>query len=275
MRSRLVLLIAIVALVVGAIGVVDLFKSKTEPTVATEQVIDNKNEEHVAVWMTTQAYERGEAISAQGVVKKQLPLSEALTFGVREDTEIELSPSILLNRSLKPGDAVLPEYQVEPGEPGYIDLLVTEGMTLYPLEVSDKNLINDYIRPGSFIDILTVSSPNDNLAKNAEKPERFKGMRASMFLKHVKVLNIGGTSDSNSAVTALAPTKEDGLATVVVEVTPDDLAKLALAQRTMHIEIYRSQTYKHHGDIEVRNIIDNYTGIEELRGNVNNPREAL
>ncbi|MCY9852730.1 Flp pilus assembly protein CpaB [Vibrio mediterranei] len=274
MRSRLVLLVAVVALVVGALGVVDLFKSKPQPTIATE-VTENKDEEHVAVWMTTEAYEKGHAITAQGVVKKQLPLSEALSLGVREDAKISFSPSVLLNRSLTPGEIVLPEYQVSPGQSGYIDLLVTEGMTLYPLEVSDKNLINDYIRPGSFIDVLTVSSPNDNLAGNVDKPKRFRGVKASMFLKHVKVLNVGDDKGDNSSVTARSPTKENGLTTVVIEVKPDDLAKLALAQRTMHIEIYRSQTYKQPEYAEVRNIIDNYTGIEELRGNETNPREAL
>ena len=274
MRSRLVLLVAIVALIVGALGVIDLFKSDPQP-IATAAVVENTNEEYVAVWMTTEAYEKGHAISAQGVVKQQLPLNEALALGVREDAQISFSPSILLNRSLDLGDIVLPEYQVSPGQPGYIDLLVTEGMTLYPLEVSDQNLINDYIRPGSFIDILTVSSPNDNLAQNIDKPKRFKGVKASMFLKHVKVLNIGDDAKGDSSVTARSPSKENGLTTVVIEVKPDDLAKLALAQRTMHIEIYRSQTYNKPEYAEVRNVIDNYTGIEELRGNVIDRREAL
>ncbi|MCC8255146.1 Flp pilus assembly protein CpaB [Vibrio campbellii] len=274
MRSRLVLIVAIVALIVGALGVIDLFKSDPQP-IATAAVVENTNEEYVAVWMTTEAYEKGHAISAQGVVKQQLPLNEALALGVREDAQISFSPSILLNRSLDLGDIVLPEYQVSPGQPGYIDLLVTEGMTLYPLEVSDQNLINDYIRPGSFIDILTVSSPNDNLAQNIDKPKRFKGVKASMFLKHVKVLNIGDDAKGDSSVTARSPSKENGLTTVVIEVKPDDLAKLALAQRTMHIEIYRSQTYNKPEYAEVRNVIDNYTGIEELRGNVIDRREAL
>ncbi|PTP55195.1 Flp pilus assembly protein CpaB [Vibrio splendidus] len=274
MRSRLVLLVAIAALIVGALGVVDLFKSEPQST-TTAEVVEEKNEEHVAVWMTTEPYEKGRAIDAQGVVKQQLPLSEALTLGVREDAQISFSPSILLNRSLNAGEIVLPEYQVTPGQSGYIDLLVTEGMTLYPLKVSDKNLINDYIRPGTSIDILTVSSPNDNLAGNIDKPKRFRGVKASMFLKNVKVLNIGNDATGDSSITARAPSKEDGLTTVVIEVSPDELPKLALAQRTMHIEIYRSQTYTQPEYAEVRNIIDNYTGIAELRGNENNPREAL
>ena len=63
MRSRLVLLVAIAALIVGALGVIDLFKSEPQPKVAAETIVE-KNEEHVAVWMTTKAYEKGRAIDA-------------------------------------------------------------------------------------------------------------------------------------------------------------------------------------------------------------------
>ncbi len=50
MRSRLVLLVAIAALIVGvALGVVDLLKSEPQPTTTVEVVEQKKNEEHVAV----------------------------------------------------------------------------------------------------------------------------------------------------------------------------------------------------------------------------------
>ncbi|MFA0071408.1 RcpC/CpaB family pilus assembly protein, partial [Vibrio breoganii] len=84
---------------------------------------------------------------------------------------------------------------------------------------------SDYIRPGTSIDILTVSSPNDNLAGNIDKPKRFRGVKASMFLKNVKVLNIGNDATGDSSITARAPSKEDGLTTVVIEVSPDELPK--------------------------------------------------
>ncbi len=93
-----------------------------------------------------------------------------------------------------------------------------------------------------------------------------------MFLKNVKVLNIGNDETGDSSITARVPSKkEDGLTTVIIEVSPDELPKLALAERTMHIEIYRSQNYTQPEFAEVRDIIDNYTGINELRGNENNP----
>ncbi|EDP59397.1 Flp pilus assembly protein CpaB [Vibrio sp. AND4] len=274
MRSRLVLLVAIVALIVGALGVIDLFKSEPQ-AITTAPVTSNKKEKYVSVWMTTEVYEKGNAIKAQGVVKQQLPLSKALKLGIREDTQISFSPSALLNRGLAQGEVVLPEYQVNPDQPGYIDLLIKDGMTLYPLKVSTQNLIKGYIRPGTFIDILTVSSPNANLATGAEKPKRFKGVKASMFLKHVKVLNIGNDEKDKNPVSARSPSKEESLTTVIIEVKPDDLARLALAQQTLHIEVYRSQTYNQPEYAEVRNIIDNYTGIDELRGNVTSRREEL
>lgn len=276
MRTPLIIFITIVALIVGALGVVDFLNTKDKPTVTTE-VVSPEEDQYVAVWVTTNFYDRGDEVTSQGVAKKQFPLNEALKLGIREDAEISFSPSVLLNRSLKTGEVVLPEYQVAPNQPGYVDLLVSPGMTLYPLQVSNRNLIKDYIRPGSYIDILTVSSPNENLAGNLDKPKRFKGVEATMFLKNVKVLNIGGGDDDseNNYVTAQSPVEEDGVTTVVIEVDPNELTRLALAQRTMHIEVYRSQAYTQSEHAEVRNIIDNYTGIEELRGNERERREAL
>ena len=72
MRSPLVIFVAIVALVVGAFGVIDLLSSKPQPAVTTE-VVGSKENQYVAVWMTTHAYQRGDEITSQGVIKKQMP----------------------------------------------------------------------------------------------------------------------------------------------------------------------------------------------------------
>ncbi|MCW1890313.1 hypothetical protein OK016_17845 [Vibrio chagasii] len=67
-----------------------------------------KSEKHVGVWISTESFEKGHAINAQGVVKQQLPSAEgALTLGVREDAQISFSPSILLNRNLVLCDVVV------------------------------------------------------------------------------------------------------------------------------------------------------------------------
>ncbi|MCL9774879.1 RcpC/CpaB family pilus assembly protein [Vibrio methylphosphonaticus] len=274
MRSRIVLLIASIALIIGVVGLVDLMKKAPVQVKTNEPVINVAEERHVTVWKAINPIVKGKPISIELVKKTQLPLSEALKFGIKNDTKVDFDPSTLTNTDIHQGAIIMPEYQTSRTQPGYIDLLITNGMTLYPLQVSDKNLINDYIRPGGYVDVLTVSSPNINLAANADKPKRFKGVKASMFLKHVKVLSVDDGDDSD-VISARASVKEKGMTTIVIEVHPDDLARLALAQRTMHIEIYRSQTYQKPTYAEVRSIMDNYVGVEEFRGNTANPREAM
>ncbi|MFA0439125.1 pilus assembly protein CpaB [Vibrio sp. 10N.286.49.C2] len=275
MRSRIVLLIALMALVVGVVGLVDLIKKAPEQVKLSEPVEEVIEERHVTVWKAVDPIVKGQPIAIELVKKTQLPLSEALKFGIKNDTKVDFNPSTLTNIDIHQGAIILPEYQTTRTQSGYIDLLITDGMTLYPLQVSDTNLINDYIRPGGYIDVLTVSSPNINLAANADKPKRFKGVKASMFLKHVKVLSVGDNGNDDDVISARASVKEKGMTSVVIEVHPDDLARLALAQRTMHIEIYRSQTYQKPTYAEVRSIMDNYVGVEEFRGNTANPREAM
>ncbi|MFA0085638.1 RcpC/CpaB family pilus assembly protein [Vibrio sp. 10N.261.51.F12] len=270
MRSRIVLLVALTALVIGVFGLVDLLKKPQEEK--TEKVMAVVDEKHVTVWKAVGFIPKGTSIKTNQVIKTQLSFSSALQFGLKEDTTIDFDPSTLTNTSINQGAIVMPEYQTSRSEPGYIDLLITEGMTLYPLKVSNHNLINDYIRPGAFIDVLTVSSPNINLAENADRPKRFKGVKSSIFLKDIKVLNVG---DGSSDISIRTPNKQKDMTTIIIEVHPDDLAKLALAQRTMHIEIYRSQIYTKPAHAEVRNIMDNYIGVEEFRGNSRNSGEAM
>lgn len=270
MRSRIVLFIALLAFGIGCYGLVDLMTKKQKlPSQVVEQAIPVE-QQFVAVWSVNRPLHRGEPVSTSDVIKQQLVLEEALSYGIKQDSEIDFSPSTLLNRDLSEGDIILSEYQTSQGNAGYIDLLISEDMTIYPLQVSATNLVDDYIRPGVFVDVLTVSSPLSNLSDNAEHPSEFHGVKASLFLKHVKVLAIDYISPQGVKVgsNVIKPSQKakSGYSTVVIEIHPEQLANLALAQRTMHLEVYRSQTYKNPVYAEVRNVITNYTGIEEYRG---------
>lgn len=271
MRSRLVLFIALLAFGLGCYGLIDMLaqNQQASPPTTAEQP-EPIAEQFVAVWSLNRSLARGEPVSTADVTKQQLVLEEALFYGIKQDTIIDFSPSTLLNRDLSKGEIILPEYQTPQGGAGYIDLLISEDMTIYPLQVSATNLVDDYIRPGVFVDVLAVSSPSSNLADNADHPSEFHGVKASLFLKHIKVLAVdyGSSESENEAAKVIKPRQEaqPGFSTVVIEIHPEQLANIALAQRTMHMEVYRSQTYRTPVYAEVRNVITNYTGIEEYRG---------
>ncbi|MCG9543714.1 Flp pilus assembly protein CpaB [Vibrio sp. Isolate33] len=270
MRSRIVLFIALLAFGFGCYGLIDMITQTQQASPTTADQPAPVTKQFVAVWSLNRSLSRGEPISTSDVTKQQLVLKDALSYGIKEDTVIDFSPSTLLNRDLNKGEIILPEYQTPQGGAGYIDLLISEDMTIYPLQVSATNLVEDYIRPGVFVDVLTVSSPSSNLADNADHPSEFHGVKASLFLKHVKVLAIDyiDPESKTSSAKVIKPSQEAkaGYSTVVIEIHPEQLANIALAQRTMHMEVYRSQTYKKPVYAEVRNVITNYTGIEEYRG---------
>ncbi|MCG9658676.1 hypothetical protein VME0621_03945 [Vibrio mediterranei] len=268
MKSKIIFAVAFLAILIGVLGIYSTMnKPLQNPVVEEKQVVTPTVEskaEYVTVWRSTEPISRGEPIDTTKVKREQLLLTAALDEGIRSDVELDFDPTTLFNSPVSAGQLILPEMLTKKDAPGYIDLLVTEGMTLYPLVVSSKNLISDFIRPGEHIDILTVSSPSDNLSGKREKPIKFRGVTATLFLQNVKVLNMGGSEEQS--VKPVSENKEDGFTTIIIEIPPEEVARLALAQRTMHLEVYRSREYQEPVYADVRNVMDNYVGVEELRG---------
>ncbi|MGR5307550.1 Flp pilus assembly protein CpaB [Vibrio mediterranei] len=269
MKSKIIFAVAFLAILIGVLGVYSsMNKPLQQPVVEEKQTATPTIEpkaEYVTVWRSTESISRGEPINSSKVKREQLLLTSALDEGIRSDVELDFDPTTLFNTPISSGQLILPEMLTKKDAPGYIDLLVTEGMTLYPLVVSSKNLISDFIRPGEHIDILTVSSPKDNLSGKREKPIKFRGVTATLFLQNIKVLNMGGSEEEQS-VKPVSENKEDGFTTIIIEIPPEEVARLALAQRTMHLEVYRSREYQEPVYADVRNVMDNYIGVEELRG---------
>ncbi len=70
---------------------------------------------------------------------------------------------------------------------------------------------------------------NDKSSWNIDKPKRFVA-KASKFLKMSKYSTLAMTQLATVLLLLALQSKEDGLTTVVIEVSPDELPKLALAQ---------------------------------------------
>ncbi|MGF1724406.1 Flp pilus assembly protein CpaB [Photobacterium nomapromontoriensis] len=276
MNSKIIFLIAFIAVVTGLYGLYDAFTKKPhqEAPIIIEMVPE-KTVRYITLWRAKEDLNRGSPITTSQLNREQIVFEDAIELGFKDDVKLDFESSTLLNSSIAKGDFVYPEQQTSKSQPGYLALLITEGMTLYPLQVTSKNIINDFISPGDYIDILAVSSPVANLATQSEILDQFHGVKASIFLKKVKVMNIdigNGESDKNDNdefFIARSKNASDSMITVVIEVSPSELARLSLAQRTMHIEIYRSHAYKKPLHAEVRDVIENYSGVEELRGSGN------
>ncbi|WP_045480362.1 Flp pilus assembly protein CpaB [Vibrio owensii] len=270
MRSRLALFVAFLAVLVGGVGIFHNITSTQNQNAIAEvnhpakSVIDDV--QYIQVWRAAVDLERGTPIDINNVEREQLQLNIALEEGISSDIKLDFSPSTLLNKNIKQGQLVLPEYQVNESDPRYIDLLITEGMEPYSLLVSTRNLVQGYIRPGTYVDLLAVSSPQENLADEDNDAIDFSGVNAQLILQNVKVLSIGGATQDEDAVQSNVSSEDEHQVVIVVEVVPQAIARLSIAQKTMHLEVYRSHKYKEPIFAEVRDVIGNYSGVTELRG---------
>ncbi|NQZ51289.1 MAG: pilus assembly protein CpaB [Moritella sp.] len=273
MNSKVIFIVAFLAVVSGIYGVVDILFLTTEKVDVPAQVAAVKEERYVTFWRAKQSLIKGESLVVSMVQREQVLLSEALALGIKQDVTLDFQPSTLMNTQVNAGELVFVEYQTGKEQAGYLDLLIIDGMTLYPLTISSKNLISGYIKPGDSIDILAISSPNMNLSNTTNELEIFAGVTASLLLEKVRVMSVN-KNDSDIINPRMSSDGNSEL-TIVIEVKPDDLGRLALAQRTMYLEIVRSQTYLQPPYADVSDIIPNYNGVVELRGQDNSSFEGM
>lgn len=267
MNSKIIFIVAFLAIASGIYGVVDMFFLATDKVVTqtTEPNEAEKETVYVTFWRAKQPIMKGEHLTVSMLQREQVLLSDALNFGIKQDITLDFEPSTLMNTQVNAGELVFIEQQTRQDQAGYLDLLIIDGMTLYPLTISSKNLISGYIKPGDKIDIMAISSPTTNLSNSTNELETFAGVTASLLLTKVRVMSVNDTDVINPQLSSDVNTE----LTIVIEVKPDDLGKLALAQRTMYLEIVRSQKYHQRPDADVSDIVPNYNGVVEFRGKGN------
>lgn len=264
MNSKILFLVAFIAVFAGLFGIANNYLASPPTPIAMKQPDTNRPAVTYTVWRAKHELDKGQSISPNDVSRELISEKKAKILGINKDITVDFAATTLLNTTINSGALVMPENQSTPNQAGYLTLITHEGMTLYPLTINSNNLIAHYIQPGDFIDIMAISSPNTNLSNATTQISDFNKVQANLFMKHVRVLSIG--NDADNQVNPEVDKTEGIQTTVVIEVTPDDLAKLSLAQRTMYLEIYRSQHYLKNPDIQINDIIRGYNGVTELRG---------
>ncbi|MEZ9927762.1 RcpC/CpaB family pilus assembly protein [Vibrio breoganii] len=276
MNSRFIFILSFIFVAFGLFAVMQNVNARAEAN-AKKQVqaqVEEKKEIKFVLWRSKQELSRGEVATNNKLERVVLPELEANALGVNSDVDVGLVQDSRANHNIPAGEYVFPEMFTSPDKAGYLDLLASEGAILYPLPISTINLINNYIRPGDMVDIISVSSPLTNLADTGARITQFQGVKARTIKRGVKVLAFEQKpvdpkeqqAQSGSTISARVSAQGNSKTTVIIEVEPEFVSKLSLAQRTMHLEIYRSQVTGEIPSANMSDVIENYQGIRELRG---------
>lgn len=269
-NSKLIIAVLFVAVLLLVFGAVDFLRPTQ--TIIQAAPVEAPPEQQFTVWQLEQEAYRGDYTKELPLKRVVLKASEAHAHGINSDVLPELLNTTILRHDKPASSYLYPHDVVQVGDEDYIDFLITPGKAVYPLTISSANLIDGFIRPGDHIDVLAVSSPNDNLASN-QNVKKFNGVKAQMLLEKIKVLSVGDhktnkktASSETNRLSARQDQTSDSRVTIVVEVEPKWIPKVTLAQRTMHLEVYKSQAATMASSTYVSDVIDNYTGVIEMRG---------
>lgn len=190
MNSRLIFILSFVFVAFGLFAVMQNVNARAEAN-AKKQVeaqAEERREVKYVLWKTKEDIKRGEPVTKNKLERVILPEAEANALGVNRDVELALVEDSRANHDIDGGTYFFSEMFTNPDQAGYLDLLASEGKILYPLPISTINLINNYIRPGDLIDIISVSSPLTNLADTGARITQFQGVKARTIKRGVKVL---------------------------------------------------------------------------------------
>ena len=120
-------------------------------------------------------------------------------------------------RPMEPNEPVLAVKVTEPGEDAGITSRLGQGMRAFTISVDATSGVSGFLRPGDLVDIYWTGTIE----------EGGRGGRAvtQLIQSSVAVVGINQTHDQGATQVGIAHT-------VTVAVTPEQVAKLALAQRT-------------------------------------------
>ncbi|SON51891.1 Flp pilus assembly protein CpaB [Vibrio tapetis] len=261
MKQRFTHLLAILALVVGVYGVFnEVFATKPEPT-AFEHV--EVPERKVRVWLANQTIERGSNFSAK-LVEAEMRLEDEADFAL---LDLPYSKGAVFRHRIRPGEMLTPDDLITPDNPDYVDTIISNGMSAFPLAMEQRHIVAAGIKAGDFIDILALTSLQQNMARRDEvESPRDANIDVKPLLNQVRVLAVRGKTYDDQDLIHYSQDEASTMITLVLEIPHKFISKMTLARRLSALEVYKSRNQMYLPEAQTKDILPGYQGIVELRG---------
>ncbi|MCL6268528.1 Flp pilus assembly protein CpaB [Sansalvadorimonas sp. 2012CJ34-2] len=221
-----------------------------------ENVEMQTQKEQFLSWRVKQTVQVGEEITSERLLPVIIDQIEAQKYGVTSKERFTLVKGSLAASPMKAGSIVTENQVVQPDHPNYIDLLIKPGMIPYPLEFKGSNGYPLILSPGDKVDVVMISSLNQNLAMK-DAVDQFEGLSVAPLLKARKVLRVGPDGKGM--------TGEEASTIIVLELTRKELSQLMLAKRMGVLDIHKT-TDGTLPQIRAGDVLPDFSSVTELRG---------
>lgn len=257
MRSKIIMAVAIVAIVAGLFG---LFfpKQNVQPVAATP-------EEKAPVFFKTYVLAQDTVKKGQQVKRTDFSIvkiseEEANSFGFDSDMLFEFESGSVYARDIGQGEHIFVDNLVQPSQDNYIDFIIKPDHVPFAIEVSPSSIVGGVIGNGSYIDILALTGQDSS--SNELGNFRREQVSINPVLTHIKVLKV----EQPKAELAL---NNDQIkpSYLILELNRKQVAVLTVAKTISKIEVHKAVGHYSVNELQANagDVLPDFKAIKELR----------
>ncbi|NRB42707.1 MAG: Flp pilus assembly protein CpaB [Pseudomonadales bacterium] len=253
MNSKILVSVALIAISLGLYG---LAGNLTRPEVEAK-----KPEKRIKIWLARQAVSKGEMLQRSDIEIRKVKQTVAYGYGIRGDINLKFTPGMVSLEAINAGQAITPDLIILPDQAGYLEHIIKPGHVPSGIEVDWDTVIAGDIHPGSLIDVIALTSIDQNLA-SSKALHKFKRLNLSAILTGIKVLQIKEMVRQGKRAEVL-PSKYS----LMLELSQKQLARLTIAKRIAELEVHKSLTGSDSSLLKASaaDVLAEYRAITEFR----------
>jgi pilus assembly protein CpaB len=252
MKLKLLVALGILALISGLYGVIREF-ANMESVDITNEILPSQ----ITAFKLNETVRRGTIFDASQLTVVNLSKTKANNLGIYEDVEFEGASGSIYKKDFKASHFLLPRDLASPKDDDFIDYLMSDGGVPFRMRVETNAVFGGTLRAGDLVSILTVDSVESEFRHSR------KMVSVEPLLSNVKVLNAQSYAEkeTNSSIA-------NDYLDLVLELAPDQTAKMVVAQEVSKLKIYKSN-----GDVTDTNylhatssdVLRSVKGVREFR----------
>lgn len=251
MNTRIVFIIAFVAIFLGIASLTGVFSPDPQPVKQQAPV-----ETRVSFWQAQHAIVKGQSVTMDDFVEHTLPLSQAIHLDVHHNQPVRFESSMVARHPIQADEVIVSGDFATPNSSDYISLITPPGKVAYPISVNSEELDVMLVQPNDYMDVMLLSSPGGNVNQVQSSVNALNHLSVSLLFKSVKVIAVPKSRDDSK------------YSSVLVALDQAQVAKLVIARRIGQIYIYHTGAGipQDFDDIQVRDVLPSYSSVRELRG---------
>lgn len=209
----------------GAVAWISAHPPAPQPVAAAPAPVETK----VKVLVAARDLQPGNLLKPDDLTTTLMPVSKVPLGAVTDSRHSRTDFSgAMIRRSLRPGDPLLPQDILRPGDHGFLAAVLAPNMRAITIGVDIVSGSAGLIWPGDHVDLI--------LTQSIEGPGVARGQRlaAETVLSNIRVIAVDQRLVQGAAADASAP---KGARTVTLEVTQAQAERVSVAERLGHLSL--------------------------------------